>query len=102
MELVLTGDPITAGRAHEVGLVNAVVPAADLADAAQQLAERIAGNAPLAVLAAKRTVELAMRLPLEEAFAEADRVWEPVYRSEDAREGPAAFREGRPPRWTGR
>lgn len=102
MELLLTGDPMSAERAYEVGLVNLVVPPGELEGAAQALAERIAGNAPLSVLAAKRTVELAAELPLGEAYAAADRLWEPVYRSEDAQEGPAAFREGRPPVWRGR
>ena len=53
MELLVTGDPIDAGERSEVGLVNRVVPAADLRDAAQQLGETIAANAPLSVAAAK-------------------------------------------------
>lgn len=102
MQILLTGDPITAQRAHEIGLVNAVVPAADLTTKAQELAERIAANAPLSVLAAKRTVRLAAEHPLSAAFEAADQIWAPVYRSEDAQEGPAAFRDKRPPAWTGR
>jgi enoyl-CoA hydratase/carnithine racemase len=102
MQILLTGDPITAQRAHEIGLVNDVLPLAGLAQAAQQLAERIAANAPLSVLAAKRTVRLAASHPLAAAFEEADRIWAPVYRSEDAQEGPAAFRDKRPPAWKGR
>lgn len=102
MQLLLTGDPITAQRAHEVGLVNEVVPAPDLHAAAQAMAERIAANAPLSVLAAKRTVSLIAELPLSRAFGAADEIWEPVYLSEDAQEGPAAFRERRPPVWRGR
>jgi enoyl-CoA hydratase/carnithine racemase len=102
MQILLTGDPITAQRAHEIGLVNDVVPAAGLHQAAQHLAERIAANAPLSVLAAKRTVRLAAEHPLASAFEEADQIWAPVYRSEDAQEGPAAFRDKRPPAWKGR
>lgn len=102
MQLLLTGDPITARRAHEIGLVNEVVPAADLHGAAQAMAERIAANAPLSVLAGKRTVGLIAEHPLSEAFAAADEIWEPVYLSEDAQEGPAAFREKRRPVWKGR
>jgi len=102
MQILLTGDPITAPRAHEIGLVNDVVPAADLTTKAQQLAERIAANAPLSVLAAKRTVRLAAEHPLSTAFGEADQIWAPVYRSADAQEGPAAFRDKRPPAWKGR
>jgi enoyl-CoA hydratase/carnithine racemase len=102
MQMLLTGDPITAARAREAGLVNEVVAGAELAGTAQRLAERIAGNAPLSVSAAKRTVRLVAEHPLTDAYAEAERIWEPVYRSADAQEGPAAFRDGRTPRWTGR
>ena len=98
MEILLTGDPVTAQRAYELGLVNQVVPAAGLREAVQALGERIAANAPLSVLAAKRTVYLSR----PEAFDEADRIWAPVYRSADAQEGPAAFRDKRAPVWTGR
>jgi enoyl-CoA hydratase/carnithine racemase len=102
MEILLTGDPLSASRAYEVGLVNRVVPDADLHDAAQELAERIAANAPLSVRAAKKTAYLAARMSLAEAFEEAERLWEPVYLSADAQEGPAAFRDKRAPVWTGR
>jgi enoyl-CoA hydratase/carnithine racemase len=102
MEILLTGDPLTAARAYQVGLVNRVVPDADLHAEAQALAERIAGNAPLSVRAAKKTAYLSARVGITEAFDEADRIWEPVYTSHDAQEGPAAFRDKRTPVWTGR
>jgi enoyl-CoA hydratase/carnithine racemase len=102
MEILLTGDPLTAARAYEVGLVNRVVPDADLRAETQALAERIAGNAPLSVRAAKQTAYLSARMGMGEAFAEAERIWEPVYGSADAQEGPAAFRDRRAPVWTGR
>ena len=102
MQILLTGDPIDAARAREIGLVNEVVPAAELAATAQSLAERIAANAPLSVAAARKTVRLIAEHPLEEAYQEAERLWEPVYLSEDAQEGPAAFRDKRPPAWKGR
>ncbi len=102
MEILVTGDPIDAARAYEVGLVNKVVPADDLVSAAQTLGERIGANAPLSVLAAKATVRLCAELPMADAFDAAERLWEPVYLSADAQEGPAAFRDGRTPRWTGR
>ena len=73
-----------------------------LAAAAQAMAERIAANAPLSVRAAKRTVYLAAGHGLSQAYDEADRIWAPVYRSADAQEGPAAFRDKRRPVWTGR
>jgi enoyl-CoA hydratase/carnithine racemase len=98
MELLVTAEPIDAARAHQLGLVNQVVPAAELHDAAQVMATTILANAPLSVRAGKRTVYLATG----DHFDEAERIWEPVYRSADAQEGPAAFREGRAPRWQGR
>lgn len=102
MEILVTGDPISAARAYEVGLVNRVVPLADLEASTQELAERIVANAPLSVLAAKATVRLCAEHPMREAYEAAERLWEPVYLSADAQEGPAAFRDGRKPRWSGR
>ena len=102
LQLLLTGDPISAARAHELGLVNEVVPAAALTERAQAYGERIAANAPLSVRAAKQMVYAARELPLHEAYAEAERIFAPVYRSADAQEGPRAFAERRPPRWEGR
>ena len=98
LQILLTGDPLSAQRACEIGLVNEVVPLADLRSRAQALAERIAANAPLSVLAAKRTAYLSR----PDLFEEAERIWVPVYHSADAQEGPAAFRDKRPPLWTGR
>ncbi|HEY2268009.1 MAG TPA: enoyl-CoA hydratase-related protein [Streptosporangiaceae bacterium] len=98
LQILLTGDPLSAQRAYEVGLVNEVVPLADLRTRAQQVAERIAANAPLSVLAAKRTAYLSR----PDLFEEAERIWAPVYHSADAQEGPAAFRDKRAPVWTGR
>jgi enoyl-CoA hydratase/carnithine racemase len=102
MQILLTGDPIDAHRAREVGLVNEVVLAAELGEVTQRLAERIAANAPLSVGAAKQTVRLLVENPLSAAYDEAERIWEPVYLSDDAQEGPAAFRDKRAPRWQGR
>lgn len=102
MEMLLTGDLLSAERAREAGLVNHVVPAGELREVTQHLARRIAGNAPLSVRAGKRTVRLIAETGLAEAYDEAERIWEPVYLSRDAQEGPAAFREKRQPRWEGR
>jgi enoyl-CoA hydratase/carnithine racemase len=68
----------------------------------QACAERIAGNAPLSVRAAKQMVYATRELPVSEAYEEAERIFAPVYRSADAQEGPRAFAERRPPRWRGR
>ena len=78
------------------------VPLAELVTATQALAETIAANAPLSVAAAKAMVTAAAQRAQQELLDDADRIWEPVYRSEDAQEGPRAFRERRPPRWAGR
>lgn len=102
LQILLTGDPISAERAREVGLVNEVVPASDLHARAQTLAVGIASNAPLSVSAAKRTAYLSAQHSMADAYELAEEIWEPVYRSEDAQEGPAAFREKRAPVWKGR
>jgi enoyl-CoA hydratase/carnithine racemase len=99
MELVLTASPISAERAHQVGLVNEVVPRGELRARVQQVATTILANAPLSVRASKRTIELASP-PVP--WGDIDLLWDPVYRSRDAQEGPAAFREGRTPQWEGR
>jgi enoyl-CoA hydratase/carnithine racemase len=101
LELLMTGEPIDANRGRELGLVNRVVAPRDLVSKTTELAERIIANAPLSVAAARATVHLSARPLLGELQDEADHLWEPVYRSHDAQEGPAAFRDGRSPMWTG-
>ncbi len=101
MELVLTGAPIGASRAYELGLVNRVVPVGDAVAAAQSLAAQIAGNAPLAVQAAKLLVGAATEWPAAEAFALQRPHTDRVRSSADAAEGARAFLEKRPPVWTG-
>ena len=98
----MTGDAISAPRAFQLGLVNAVVPAGQLHAEAERLARRLIANAPLSVRAAKATVYAATERHRADAFEEAERIWAPVYRSRDAQEGPQAFREKRAPNWLGR
>jgi enoyl-CoA hydratase/carnithine racemase len=102
MEIMVTAEPITAQRAYELGLVNKVVPLAELHDAAQAMAQTIAANAPLSVRAAKSLVYLSAEHGWSAALDAADELYEPVYLSEDGQEGPRAFREKRAPRWQGR
>lgn len=102
MELMTTGEPISARRAYEIGLVNKVVPAGDLQVEAQEFANRIASNAPLSVRAAKALVYASAEMGWSAALKAGDRIYEKVYLSEDAQEGPAAFKEKRRPVWKGR
>lgn len=102
MEIMLTGEPITAQRAYEIGLINRVVPGETLHDEALALASKIAENAPLSVRAAKELVYLSAEHGRLAALDAADRIYERVYLSEDAQEGPRAFKEKRKPQWQGR
>lgn len=105
LEMLLTGDPITAQQALELHLINRVVPTVEVLDRAVELAERIAANAPLSVQATKR---IALGYHGSERPAEAA-LWEltsketaRVSGSADAAEGPRAFAEKRAPVWQGR
>ncbi|MFF3574102.1 enoyl-CoA hydratase/isomerase family protein [Nocardia jiangxiensis] len=102
MEIVLTGAPMTAQRAHEIGFVNQLAEPDRLHARAQALAEQIAANAPLSVLAGKQTMALTAEHPLREAFDRAEMIWAPVYSSADAQEGMLSFAEKRAPRWQGK
>ncbi len=100
MEMLLAARPIDAHRALQVGLVNQVVPLAELMPTALRWAQEISRLGPLAVQTAK---EIAVRsLDLERAFVVETLLAERVMRSEDAREGPRAFLERREPRFKGR
>ncbi|UEA60170.1 crotonase/enoyl-CoA hydratase family protein [Gordonia otitidis] len=101
MEIALTGDPITAVRAHEFGLVNTLAPSDGALDAARELAGRIAANGPLAVRATKQVVSMAIRYTDPELFAAQRGILDPVFASDDAQEGARAFAEKRAPTWTG-
>jgi enoyl-CoA hydratase/carnithine racemase len=101
LEILLTGAPIDAARAYEIGLVNKVVAPADLRDAALAMARAIVAGAPLSVTAAKAIVRIAAEMGQTEALAAARAAFEPAYRSHDAQEGPRAFAEKRAPVWRG-
>lgn len=102
LELALTGDPIDAVRAHELGLVNVVVPRAQLMEEALALAERIAENAPLAVRYSKSVMLGALGAGESEGWRLTDEAVGTVFTSADAMEGPIAFAEKRRPSWQGK
>ncbi len=101
MEMMLTGEAISAEEAWRLGLVNRVVPAADLMPAARSIARRICENGPLAVQAVKRTVVASSGQSLKQAYQLEDEAKRIVMASEDAREGPRAFMEKREPVYRG-
>jgi enoyl-CoA hydratase/carnithine racemase len=102
LELALTGEPIDAKRALELGLINRVVPYDKLMDEAISLAETICENAPLAVRASKRVMKRAAEMPEQEAWKLNSEAVSEVFSSADAMEGPRAFAEKRKPIWTGK
>ena len=101
MELALTGDNLSAERAHELGLVNVLAEPGTALDAAIALAEKITANGPLAVAATKRIITESQGWTPKTMFAEQMKILMPVFSSNDAKEGAVAFAEKRPPRWTG-
>jgi enoyl-CoA hydratase/carnithine racemase len=101
MELLFSGDNIDAPTALEIGLLSRVVPAADLMPAAQELAQKLAGAAPLAVAAIKRAVQGGANLPIEEALELERKEFIDVRRTADAVEGITAFMEKRKPEFKG-
>jgi len=102
LELLLTGDPITAARAAALGLVNRVTPPGDALDGALELAASIAANGPLAVAVTKQIAVSAMDWTWADGWVRQNELMMPVFASEDAREGAAAFAEKREPVWRGR
>lgn len=100
LELALTGDLIDAARAYELGLINRVVPGADVMSNALELAERIAANGPLGLTATKELIRSA-NLDVEAATMRAAEWASVIFSSNDAREGATAFVEKRTPNWTG-
>ena len=101
MELILTGKPITAQRAYEIGLVNRLAEPADLIDVAIALAQEVLEGAPLSVKAGRDTVMLATEMGRAAALTAARAAHEHAYCSQDAQEGPRAVAEKRTPEWRG-
>jgi len=101
MEIVLTGKPITAERAYEIGLVNRLAEPGAALDAAIELAKEVLEGAPLSVKAARETVMLSTEMGRSAALQAARAAHEYTYNSHDAQEGPRAFAEKRKPEWKG-
>jgi enoyl-CoA hydratase len=101
MEMAITADPITAEEAFGYGLVARLTEPGEAIAVAMQLAERVARNAPLAVSASKQLVRLSQGVTEDEYWELQKPLYLQVFASSDAKEGPKAFAEKRPPEWTG-
>ena len=102
LEMCLTGDTVSGNEAHKLGLVNAAVPANDVVQAAEDLANRILKGAPMSVAFIKEAIKKGIELPLEEGLRlEAD-LSALIGMTEDSKEGPRAFAEKRAPVWKGK
>jgi enoyl-CoA hydratase len=101
MELALTGENLSAQRAHELGLVNELAEPGSALEAAIGLAERISANGPLAIAATKKVIIEAPTHSPDEVWSWQRKLLMPVFTSNDAREGAVAFAEKRAPQWTG-
>ena len=102
MEMALTGEPLDAERAHQLGLVNRLVDPGGAVAAALELAEAIAANGPLATAASKRILVESPAWSAAEVWERQREISGPITASDDAREGATAFAEKRPPFWRGR
>lgn len=102
LEILMTGDFISAEEAYRIGLVNKVVPAAELMPAAEAMARRINENGPLAVRAIKEAVYRGVRMPLEDALHLERVLFQNLFQTEDAKEGPLAFVQKRKPEYKAR
>ena len=102
MEFLLTAEALPAERALEVGLLNEIVEEEDLLERAYWWARRITANAPVAVQATKESVLRCLAIDMKAAYQLESEISSMVFQTEDAKEGPKAFAEKRPPNWQGR
>ena len=102
LEVILTGDPLSSQRAYELGMVNKVVPEADVMAEATSLADRIMANAPLAVQASRNVTVDALKKGDDELWKASGTAFAGLVTTEDFKEGPRAFIEKRAPVWKGK
>ena len=102
MEMIMTGDPMPAQRAYDLGMVNKVVEADQVMHEAEALAARINANAPLAVQASRTVAAGALTQSDEELWRASGQAFGKITGTEDFREGPLAFIEKRAPNWKGK
>ncbi|WP_216892628.1 crotonase/enoyl-CoA hydratase family protein [Nocardia alni] len=102
LELLLTGEPVSARRAYELGLINRVVADSEALAGAIELAEVLVSNGPLALAATKEVASRTIDWQTEDGWQRQEEILAPIYVSDDAREGASAFAEKRPPVWTGK
>ncbi len=102
MEMILNNRTLSAQEAHQLGLVNRVVPIGEYLDEALKLADEIASRAPLAIRAAKKLVNQSYELTLSEGLAEEKQAFYNLFASEDQKEGMNAFIAKRRPEWKGK
>jgi enoyl-CoA hydratase len=101
MEMAITADPVTADEAFEYGMVARLAEKGEAVAVAMELAERVARNAPLAVAASKQLIRLSQGVTEDEFWKLQAPMQGKVFTSSDAKEGPKAFAQKRPPEWTG-
>ena len=102
MEMLLTGEAISAEEAYRIGLVNKVVPKGQAVAAAEEIALKIVKNGPLAIKMVKDAVEMGEELPLDDAIEYGHKNLLLCFSSEEAKEGLKAFLEKRQPKWQGK
>lgn len=102
MEMCLTGDPIDAKEAYRIGLVNQVVPPAELVNAVSAMVKKLMSKGAVAVDSTKKSVNAAMEMSLREAVENEGRLFSDIFKTEDAEEGAKAFLEKRKPNFKGK
>lgn len=101
-ELILTGDPIGAEEAKSIGLVERIAPKGEAVTEAKRLAKRVLSRGPVAITNAKRAINEGIDLPIEEGLKREAQLFSDLFKTQDMREGVAAFIEKRKPKFTGR